>query len=466
MSKDYLLDVMLLCQTSHDADSVSIHRLRANNYSVVERARPRNLDASLSVNHGGVAIAAVAGIRLKEINVGVTPLTFEYVAARVTIGHSSCFVVVVYRPGSSVVTTNFFTELSDLLDCLSTLTDPLVTAGDINIRLERASDANTITFGDLIASYGLTQLVSGITHDGGGTLDVVCVRDDQPLPPIEVLDIGLSDHRLLSWNSCLPRPSPIYVTSTTRPWRSFNHEAFRVGLLTSELCNQLQWNQVDGNSLVHLYHVTITSLLDEQIPVSSKTCRRRTSNAWFDDDCRRAKQLLRASERLARRTKQLSDNSIRAVANWRDERRKYFNLLHHKRSIFWQQRVDADRDKPHCLWKSFVEILGRGHAAPTEMGANILHQYFDTKIADVRAATDGAALPVFNPAPPGCKLQSFSSVTEDGVTKLVLALPDKQCSSDPMPTRLLKANIDLLAPFLCRLFCWSLDNGSVPSTLN
>ncbi len=185
MGKDYLLDVMLLCETWHDADSVSIHRLRANNYSFVERTRPRNLDASLSVNHGGVAIGAVAGVRLKEINVGVTPLTFENVAARVTIGHSSCFVIVVYRPGSFAVTTNFFTELSDLLDCLSTLTDPLVIAGDINIRLERASDANTITFGDLIASYGLTQLVSGITHDGGGTLDVVCVRDDQPLPPID-----------------------------------------------------------------------------------------------------------------------------------------------------------------------------------------------------------------------------------------------------------------------------------------
>ena len=71
--------------------------------------------------------------------------------------------------------------------------------GDINIRLERASDANTIAFGDLIASYGLTQLVSGITHDEGGTLDVVCVRDDQPLPTIDVLDIGLSGYRLLCW---------------------------------------------------------------------------------------------------------------------------------------------------------------------------------------------------------------------------------------------------------------------------
>ena len=157
---------------------------------------------------------------------------------------------------------------------MSTLADPPVLVGDINIRLERASDANTIAFGDLIASYGLTQLVSSITHDEGGTLGVVCIRDDQPLPSIDVLDIGLYDHRLLCWKSCLPRPSPIYVTSTKRSWRPFNHEAFQDGLLTLALCNQLQWSQLDGESLVHLYDVTIASLLDEQIPATSKTCPR------------------------------------------------------------------------------------------------------------------------------------------------------------------------------------------------
>jgi hypothetical protein len=45
------------------------------------------------------------------------------------------------------------------------------------------------------------------------------------------------------------------------------------------------------------------------------------------------------------------------------------------------------------------------------------------------------------------------------------SLPDKQCSLDLMPTRLLKVNVDILAPFLSRLFCWSLRPGAVPSTL-
>ena len=102
------------------------------------------------------------------------------------------------------MTTSFFTELADLLDCLSRLADPLVLVlvGDRNIRLKRALDTNTVAFCDLIASYGLTELVNGITHDEGGTLDVVCVRDDHALPTIDVLDICLSGHRLPFWKSC------------------------------------------------------------------------------------------------------------------------------------------------------------------------------------------------------------------------------------------------------------------------
>jgi len=46
------------------------------------------------------------------------------------------------------VTHAFFTELADLLDRLSTSADALVLAGDINIRLERVTDTNTVEFLD------------------------------------------------------------------------------------------------------------------------------------------------------------------------------------------------------------------------------------------------------------------------------------------------------------------------------
>jgi len=38
------------------------------------------------------------------------------------------------------VNVNFFTELADLLDRVSTFVHPLVLAGDLNLRLERQKD--------------------------------------------------------------------------------------------------------------------------------------------------------------------------------------------------------------------------------------------------------------------------------------------------------------------------------------
>ena len=70
----------------------------------------------MNSNHGGVVIAAAAGVRLTDVNIGCSPSTFECVAARVASGTLSCLTAVLYRPGSVAVTAAFFTELADVLD--------------------------------------------------------------------------------------------------------------------------------------------------------------------------------------------------------------------------------------------------------------------------------------------------------------------------------------------------------------
>jgi len=57
-------------------------------------------------------------------------------------------------------------------------------------------------------------------------------------------------------------------------------------------------------------------------------------------------------------------------------------------------------------------------------------------------------------------LQSQTEIIE-----MVLALPDDQCLSDPLPTWLLKKSVNVLAPFLCWLFCRSLEHNVVPSSM-
>ena len=98
------MDVMFLMETWHDSNSVSLSRLRADGFQVVDRPRPRQSADTMATNYGGVAAVAVQGVRLTHIDLGVTPGTFELLCVRVVSGSSSCVVAAAYRPGSVTVT--------------------------------------------------------------------------------------------------------------------------------------------------------------------------------------------------------------------------------------------------------------------------------------------------------------------------------------------------------------------------
>ena len=67
------------------------------------------------------------------------------------------------------------------------------------------------TVSGAISSDGLSCRVTDSTQDRGGLLDIVATRDDLPTPSVasvDVIDVGLSDHRLLRWSISSTRPSP------------------------------------------------------------------------------------------------------------------------------------------------------------------------------------------------------------------------------------------------------------------
>ena len=97
-----------------------------------------------------------------------------------------------------------------LLDRLATFIEPVSVAGDLNVRLDRVDDLAAIQLVDVLADHGLSNHVTMQTHDLGGTLDVVATRDDLPVPSVGVVDVGLSDHRLLQWPVPMSRPPPVY----------------------------------------------------------------------------------------------------------------------------------------------------------------------------------------------------------------------------------------------------------------
>jgi len=49
--------------------------------------------------------------------------------------------------------------------------------------------------------------------------------------------------------------------------------------------------------------------------------------------------------------------------------------------------MDAQQSQPRQLWRSFDKLLGRGKTLlSSDIDASALHQFFDDKVAGVRAA--------------------------------------------------------------------------------
>ena len=321
------------------------------------------------------------------------------------------------------------------------LIKPIFVVGDINIHLERPGDPTTVQFTDLLADRGLTCRVTSSTHDRGGTLDVNATRDDLPPPPVEVVDVGLSDHWLLRWTTSLVKPSPVYTTRTSRP-SLVDAAEFRAVLRSSLLCRPDAWTDCDVDGLARLYNTEISMILDRLAPARTVTCRQRSSDPWFDDECRQAKRRVRQLERASRRT----GATAVSATEWTAERREYRALLRRKREALWTSKIDSERSSPRQLWRSVDTLLGRCRVPPPQvLGAADFHQHFDQKVADVRALTEDAApSPLFSPAPPDCRFVDFQSLTIDDVVAAIRVLPDKQCTSDPIPTHLLKDCADIV----------------------
>ena len=111
---------------------------------------------------------------------------------------------------------------------------------------------------------GCTEWVSDATNDDGETLDVMISRTDGGQLDVKVIDIGLSDHRLIRTTIDFNPPQPEYETITSRAWRKFNIDAFRSDIRTSVMCDDSAWsNCIDPAQLLDCCNSTLAALIDK-----------------------------------------------------------------------------------------------------------------------------------------------------------------------------------------------------------
>jgi len=267
----------------------------------VDRPRPRaGVSTDLSTNHGGVA-----GVNLACVNVAAAPLsTFEHICVRATAGQFAAIIVVIYRPGSSPIQPTFFEELSSVFDAIATFQEAVYVVGDFNIRFDRHDDPHTKQFTGLLLHYGFSACPTTATHQAGGTIDAVVARCEvngssrgaERQLNVSVVDVGLSDHHLLTWSLPAHKLPTTSQTASRRPWRQLDIDQLREQLKASRLCQPDKW-PADIDDMAAMYETEMNTVLDCLIPFRVVTCCPRPSDPWFDDECRVAKRLTRRLER-------------------------------------------------------------------------------------------------------------------------------------------------------------------------
>ena len=364
LAKDEDIGILCLTETHLGSDPVDLRRLRSEGFQVLKRARPPKPGMNVVTMHyrnfGGVAIIASSTIRLTKLNT-CNPRSFELLCARVTSNGSSCVVFLIYRPGSVPVSSVFFDELSTMLEALVTSSDPLITTGDVNIRLDRPDDPKCQRLNELIDSFGFANRVNQPTHDRGGLLDVLLTRCDLPAPTTTVIDCGLCDHFLIKWSTDLRVEPPSYTTSTRRPWSHLNVSEFRIALEESQLCDSVHLNTLNVDQLGSLYSDTVTCILDRLIPVKTVTVRKRSSDPWHDESCRDEKRAAGRLQRQYNRSTPVEDKAMNRSL-WLGQLRHYRRHLNTKRNSFWRNEINSNQSAPRKLWQTIDKVLGRRRA--------------------------------------------------------------------------------------------------------
>ena len=136
--------------------------------------------------------------------------------------------------------------------------------------------------------------------------------------------------------------------------RGFDVDEFRSTLQMSQLCYlDFIASQTDMETMALNYN-TVTDILDRLAPPVETTRRKRKSDLWFDENCRRTKRTVRKLERRCKKTNQAHDRAA-WIAALRGMMHRNFLI---KRSNFWTGRIASQKNNPRKLWSSIDTLPG------------------------------------------------------------------------------------------------------------
>ena len=219
--------------------------------------------------------------------------------------------------------------------------------------------------------------------------------------------------------------------------------------------------------LIENYNAAIATIVDRHAPIVTRVITVRPKKPWHTEELSSAKSNLHRAERRWRKTRLAVHRQMYMML--RDAYRR--QLTTPKANHFCMMIHEAGHNMKAMFGVTNV-LLGRSTPVqlPDSRNDSILaetfHQFFIDKILNICRTIDLRAEPnTFDRQPSDVGLHQHAQLTlatTADTRRIVLQSSVKSCDLDPMPTSLLKGNIDLLAPILTDIINTSLATGVVP----
>ena len=201
------------------------------------------------------------------------------------------------------------------------------------------------------------------------------------------------------------------------------------------------------------YNSTTATLIDKHAHLVTRCIPIKQTFPWYSDNIAHAKRDRRRAEPHYCNTGLEIHHEI-----FKDHRENVNKLIRHSKSKYFEDKIIESGSDCKSLFKIIDTLMKRKpepllpSSSSSQDLANKFALFFHNKIRNTRVGIleDKST----NYSPPSNTIEhtetfhTFLPVTVEEIAKLIKQCPTKSCSQDPLPTWLLKEQLDIFVPII------------------
>lgn len=437
---------MFLTETwQRDGEFIHLNELCPPNCSAVGVPRPCR-------RGGGLATVHRDSYLCRGMNIEPFP-SFE--SQMIKIGSSNMFYwILIYRPpGPAGVFLNDFNEFISSIIKL----EKVLILGDFNLHIDDDSSSPAVELLYMTETFNFKQHVSGPTHIKGHTLDLVFSLGLH-FADVRVEEVHMSEHSCVFFELHLPpEPKPLKKRTERRIITETTAERF-CAMFDPCLLNECA---DEVNSLMHCLNSHCAATLDQVAPFKTNYASQERSCPWINECILNLRRMCRKTERLWKSSR-LEVHRL----HLREQISHLNNMIKEARASYFYKLIASNKKNPKVLFDTInLMVSPAAPATPVlcKINSNEFSKIFIDKIRDIKDKIPPASCcDPDHVETPSLTWSSFKPVSLEDISALMVETKPSSSASDVLPSRLLIKVLDLIGPWVTKIFNLSLSSGVFP----